>query len=406
MILYHTFIRCFGFPVSLEDKEDNDEIIIKIDSSGSINETTSNNSNRYCINSKIVEILQFLSVTALLGWPIIYSIVVAITNSEFRLFSANIFSIYFFVQYIVGFLYFRNNIDHFKLIILDPKNVYLLNYGLMIGFVLSLLISTAYIVLIIFVGDIGVYSNIFDNKNTVVQVIVLIVTFITIFFSYNVSFINIATFTLTFYEHSHEIISYSKKLHNFIEDVTDGLTTNSIIYEYTDIKTKHSNSVSCLNNILSYATTVGLIGAYFITLNYNSEFKNISNYIDVAWFILLCIIYVYIISKVKDSVDNIKDTVNSSKYIMKYLEKVAMEEYDESGTDDTKHIKDLCIRSMIKIHENSESLLWIILNEKLSSSWANFKVIGFEMDDETLFQKMIAVVIGILMTVQLDTNLF
>ena len=62
---------------------------------------------------------------------------------------------------------------------------------------------------------------------------------------------------------------------------------------------------------------------------------------------------------------------------------------------------DIIVKSMIKINENAEGTDWIILNKKLVEEWEKFKLFGFDIDDDTLMKKIIAIIIGLGMLLDL-----
>ena len=59
------------------------------------------------------------------------------------------------------------------------------------------------------------------------------------------------------------------------------------------------------------------------------------------------------------------------------------------------------MRLIIKISENSEGTDWIILDKKLGGEWEKFNLFGFDIDDDTLMKKIIAIICGIGMILNL-----
>jgi len=60
-------------------------------------------------------------------------------------------------------------------------------------------------------------------------------------------------------------------------------------------------------------------------------------------------------------------------------------------------IKDLSLRNTVKSTEIAESVDWLILNQKLNGEWANFRILGFQINDTDMAKKLIAIVGGFLM---------
>lgn len=79
--------------------------------------------------------------------------------------------------------------------------------------------------------------------------------------------------------------------------------------------------------------------------------------------------------------------------------------YTLIASDNDNHsvyIKDISLRSMIRTHENAlhlQAIDWLVLNFILKDSWKNFKIFGFDIDDATIMQKTIAVIVGLFMLV-------
>jgi hypothetical protein len=55
------------------------------------------------------------------------------------------------------------------------------------------------------------------------------------------------------------------------------------------------------------------------------------------------------------------------------------------------------LRNTFKSTEIAESVDWLILNQKLNGEWANFRILGFQINDTDMAKKLIAIVGGFLM---------
>ena len=286
--------------------------------------------------------------------------------------------------------------------------------------------------------NIIIYKEIWDNFNTIGKIVLTIILFISKFYSYGVFFINLTIFSSTFIIHSIEIKSYTERLESYVDNNEDSLTIESITKDYSELKTQHTQSVVKLNNIFSSVTIFGIIGSYFITINFDTNFISPLHFVDACCFLITEIVYIYSISRVKLNVSDIQSIINSPKFVSRYLSRVHLEEFTgeltsssitDSGSIIEEHkilktikkskklekdknlnhkinfIKDISLRSLIKGHENAEGIDWIILNFKLGGNWENFKLLGFDIDDDTLIKKTFAVVIGLIMLLNLN-NIF
>ena len=115
-------------------------------------------------------------------------------------------------------------------------------------------------------------------------------------------------------------------------------------------------------------------------------------------------------SIIRNKVDDISKIIGSTKFISRFLSRQKLEsftsELNNNEIDDKSkkidYIKDLSIRNVIKIHENAEYLDWIVLNNKLNGNWDQFQILGFDIQDTVLLQKIIGIVIGFFMLVNFN----
>jgi len=264
------------------------------------------------------------------------------------------------------------------------------------------------------------------------------------FYSYSIFFTNLLIFSSIFIIHSINIRHYTEKLTEYVKNNTEELTTESVIKDYSELKAQHTKSVSKLNNMFSSITVIGILSGYFMSINFGTKFLGIFNYIEIVCFLITEAIYLYSISRVKLSSSGVASIINSPLFVSRFLSRSPLEEFasdiifnnsdeieeikennnlvrrtsknndlmimekinnnlsNHGKTKKIDFIKDLSIRSVIKNHENAESLDWIVLNFKLNSPWENFKLFGFEIEDTTLIQKTTAVLTGLLMLLHLN----
>lgn len=240
------------------------------------------------------------------------------------------------------------------------------------------------------------------------------------------------TFATVFTTHKVDIQNYTTILDGYIEHNENGLTIKSITGNYIELKEKHSESINLLNNMFTMLTLFGIIGSFFTIKYYNTSYVDPFHYINIVFFLLTGTIYIYVMRVVKDTVLHISSNVNSSKFSNRFLKRSFLEDlvllddaYDKEnteflnvgpkismryvklvqGTDDNNRkldsIIDIVMRLIIKISENSEGTDWIILDKKLGGEWEKFNLFGFDIDDDTLMKKIIAIICGIGMILNL-----
>lgn len=351
----------------------------------------------------------------------------------------NIFSYQYLIQYGLAILYYRTK--HFKntLLIFKPYKVYL-KYVYTSGVIISIILSIITVIVFMKVRDEEVYSIITYEVNVKVKIIVIIMIFLNRLYSYNVFFTNMIFFATTFIVQSINIKKYSEKLGELINKNLNNLTIQSFIKDFTEIKELHTNSVENMNNIFSCMTMLGIVACFYIYTHLLSGYVSIISYFDVVCFVVSEGIYIYAITRIKDSVSNISDVINTSKFIdifltRNYLEDIYGDIYDNYATEtysklvlskrrsvsdmkdikkdnsernlkkDNKkidYIKDLSMRNVIMLKETSNSVDWIILNEKLNAPWSSFKILGFEINDADLFKKIIVIIGGFIMIMDIN----
>lgn len=351
---------------------------------------------RHPINS-----VYFVFVGLLLLWPCIYSFVKAGIESDISYITSNVFTFLFFVLYILGLQYHQNN--HFQKTIKRTKKYKKLMLSTFIIFpILTVILCSIMLILMALEINVNIYSELWGNADDIGKIFVGIIFFINYMYSYNIYFAIMVSFAIVFQIHAMEIRRYIDKLQQKLS--TNTMDINSVIQEYTEIKSQHTTSVDILNNIFAAITVFGIIATYFLLINYDTKFVGVLNYVEVFCFILTELIYLFTINRIKTATSDIIGYINSPDYVVKYLHKVDTEQFATEFENNKKILKDISLRSYIKVNENSSDLNWIILSDSLGSSWEAFKILGFEVDDTTIMQKLVGIVLGLLMILHIGAT--
>jgi len=365
-------------------------------------------------------ILYKILICTILMWPIILMIVYAVIRKEIKYITSNIFQFLPICQYIIGSLYYssnhynnclKRNIDNIKYIIMS----YMLSLGI------SIIIFVTIIVLMTCGSNLSIFKELATHTNLVGFIFVILATAFHSFFSYLIILINLITFGLIFIAHSIEISKYYEKLDKFVDKNPDELSLESITREHAETKSYHGASVDKLNNLFSSITIIGFIGSYYVILYYNTKYTSIYNYMFLATFIIIELLYIYSINKVKSAVSDISKLMSSEKIISRYLSvvnfkdmvtstgSVNVEDNNDSNdnvlTGQLSHIIEISTRTAIRVNENMRSLAWHTLQKKLSEEWDCFNICGFDIDDATILNKLITIIVGFLMLLNIK-NLF
>jgi len=383
-------------------------IIIDVDSELNLKISSNNNSNKFKYYKLIVNYIYISFITCLLCWKFVYSIYLTRNKHNWKYLTSNIFDFAFILQYIFAILYYNehfNNVNNKK-----SDYIKIINFLLLLSSFISITISIVSILCLVLNVNLVIYSDIYNNIDLKYKILFTILIFFSKFYSYNILLVNALTFSIIFITLSIEIGEYSEKLVNDIEKSTNDLTIESILKEYTELKSNHTKSVQKMNKLFSSITILGILNVYYITNNFNSNFVDILHYIQIFIFLLVEVIYIISMSIIRNKVDDISKIIGSTKFISRFLSRQKLEsftsELNNNEIDDKSkkidYIKDLSIRNVIKIHENAEYLDWIVLNNKLNGNWDQFQILGFDIQDTVLLQKIIGIVIGFFMLVNFN----
>ena len=435
--MYEYFLKAYGLKKLIHIPDDisddvSGSINIVISDGGLVEQQADNNEKKWYNNvilHKCINWLIFGVVLSIVTWPAVFAIVLAGVEHHFEWFSSNLFTLTFAFQYVLGYIQY-NKVNK------KPENIKLVSILYIVGFFVSIAISVVAIILVIFTENMNIYTYIYEHSGPGIKVVFLIILFFTMFFCYSVTISNFITFAVVFIKHANDIKSYSDKLEKCVNDMED-LVIGLIVREYCELKEDYTKSKNSMNHLFSSFIDISSTGCFFMTLNYNTEFISIYNYVDAAFFVLVMAVYVYSIQKVKDSILDIQNVTGSVKFLTKYVERVEFEEFQfQDVTEDSPRvagssndpqkinlratigrivamnnirkehnkevllmtIKETTTRTMIKAHENANSLDWIVLYSTLQSNWEYFEVMGVQFDDVTMVQKSIGVILFILGT--------
>jgi len=213
-----------------------------------------------------------------------------------------------------------------------------------------------------------------------------------------------------------ELRSYDKLFTEFISDYQKEIELPTISKEFNQFKDTNNNSIHDLNNMFSSMTIIGGVSVYFLILLYAFPKYSVSHYVDIAIYAVVEIIYFYTIYELKNHVQNIVSLGNSPKFMNRFLHKTKFltmgGEQIEMGNEiitlelvgeNTKIIKEMGMRTMVRTSENTNALDWLIFNAILMEKWEYFQLFGFDINDATIIKKILAIVVGYIFISQADT---
>lgn len=418
MEFYKKFLIFYGlYDFSNQPETNLNEIVITVDDNFNVKHDVIKNSsyiNNPIIRYSITYIYKLFIIGILLVRPIL-AIYKSINNRELKYITSNFFALNFLFQFIIGMLYYRKS--HFDITLnryVDYKQY--VKISMYANIILSFIIGTISILLMIFNANIPIYQEFYNSSNSLDRIFISLISFLDHFYSYGIFLSNLTTFALTFISISLEITEYATKLEKDLDHNGNDLTIESILIEYADLKTFHTQSVKNNNLLFATITVIGFIYTYFVTIQFNTKYINASNLIEVGTFFIIESVYMYSISRINLAVEEISRVTGNTKFIVKYLTRSKLEAFvadiinnknTVNNTDSElkllNFIRDLSIRNVIKNHENSISIDWIILITKIRGLWETFKVMGFVVQDTILLQQLIAITTGLIMVMNLNS---
>lgn len=432
MNFYINFLKLTGICNIIEPKNKTNDIQINVilNSKNEIEQHIINKNRTQIwksILNTILNIIYPILILSLISWSFIYVVLLSIMNKTISYIVNDDISFIFIIQYAFGMYYYRS--DHFKNIINTTKinNNKRFKIILICCLILNFILAIMSVILFIKGVNINIYTKLYVSK-----IISSIILFFDKFYKYNIFLSNIITFALVLKNHIQSIHSYLINLDMVANTKTEDLTLNLIVQDYNLIKGEFNESVSKLNNIFSSVTITGIIGSYFALISLSEGTPAVLIYVDLAYFFAIECIYIYTINMVRIKVNSIIDIINSQKLMEIFLNRNAFERFNadvysvespesqklfksilksnsetfvlnaEEKDDNIKIIKEISLRNMIRINENSHSIDWLILNMKLNDKWDSFSFLGFEISDADMIKKLVSIIVGFLMLTNLN----
>ncbi len=459
IMLYNYFLKCYGLKDILTQRKKN------VDENGNeIKQIEFNVDNdvvkenvikepkkfyqkklvRFCVNW----FYRFL-IFCILIFGCIYPIIIAGLQHDWLYFASSSFSYMYLSQYIFGI--FLHSGNHYNLMIEKFKKTKYIKYIDLI-FLLIFFASLCLAIVPIFVPGYKIALYEITGKNVVAYVMLVIYMIIYRILVYNIIFSNGLLFVSTLYIHCKEIDGYEKILKNNIDENLMEMNINTMIKEYTEIKDNYGDSVVEYNNIFASIIIFGFIGYYFLLLGINTDYNDVFTYIDGCVCFVFQFAYIFAIGRITKNIGDIKDSIDSSKFVSIFLSKSEFvnlhgDTYDDynkdlnvidenkgsplnkilssrkmgknafvinnmekiNDNDDINkkidYVKNVGMRGMISSIENGIILDWITLNTKLTEPWKRFVVLGFEINDSQLIQQLLSMAISILGLLELSKKI-
>ena len=447
MKLYHVLLHTIGYSLYRKTINVDDEpIVIVIDSSNNNISAEGQKENAKQIKKAnaifILKILYNIFIFSLLSWQVLYALIYAIREREVIYFGGYLFQIIFSSQYIIGVLYFKDNHFYKKMESTKTLEKYLtIIYPICI--IISMILSTLTITLTYHNITLSQMSMLYVFSQHMTPFLAALIV-LDKFYGYSSFLINVVTFSIIIYDHQNEASDYTKRIETYMQgSVTISDKMSTISTELIKIKDAYDLSVTKLNTMFSSLTILGLCYVYFvIKISYDYEVDTMS-IINMVLFLIVEYMYITFAQNFRSSASDIYSAIYRNVYAIHFLQKNNSKqeimipipddsddniEWDDkeinesrepvfTGSDMSKklldeiyktHQSDKTIKTHInllhmavrKIHifsaEIAENVTWSHLQEIVNRKWASFQILGFEIDDTLLLQKLIGIAMVIL----------
>lgn len=351
-----------------------------------------------------LNIFYHLFVGFFVAFPSIFSVYLAIEKKEVKIFLANLYNIMNLGLFITGILYFYR--DHYQNYLMKTMFKNWIKTINIIECISSIVYVTINIYLLFNSSQINIYSDLWNEVNSVTQVFLTICMIIEKFLSFAIYQTTINIFLFSLFSHIHTI---NKFIETYCEEASeDGYDTRILIKELIKLRNSYSNTVSSLSYTFTILSLVGIIAGYFlIKIDIDGDFYNgISQYINGIIFLLLEIIYFIAIYLMNRKLGELQFIHYSNDVVENYLPTSKLEFFNgikkkKSFLIRTHSEENLNIigatapRARGDLLETTSQIIarqaflyeWELLKNEISEPWSNFTFLGFEIDNKSIFLK-------------------
>lgn len=379
----------------IEIIDQGDELPIRID--------TEKNKPWYKKNPyiRIINIMYTVFIICIRALIPIYTIYKTIYNKDISILTMNFTYYIFIVQYVAGYLYFKHY--HFD----DMINKYEINSNKIVLF--NCLISLALVIIVCAVveydGKFILFSELFSSEKIVTVVFTYLLLIIEKFISYLALITNMSAFISVIISHKREIDNFLSEFKNKLDSPIK-IDINTIMIEFSSIKSAHSKSIDHLNLIFTSLITMCVLSAYFLLLKSPRDIS-VVHYINITISLICILAYLYIINQLKQVVTDIKRITNSTRFISAYCENclnldvneekinnwsILVKKMMNTGDGLSEQERNLSLKIYISSVVNTNLLEWTVINTKLSDNWNSFQFFGFTVDDTVLLQRTVFII--------------
>lgn len=395
--LYRAILTFLGFQLYKNDKVDDDlDIESGITTGIRMVAVKRDNMTTHIKAIKNLKYLYNIFVVCILMWTVVASIIFASLTSNSTYFINSAYSIMFTFHYVYSIIYFKKN--HIYDILEKHDNAKkTCETAVKVSLVATIGITILITIWLTSEKTIHIYTYLYDfNKMTNKNIFLIILLIIDITYRYLTFFTTSITFCIVMLYHRTTIASYSAKVNNYVQRPTTSNTKiNTIALEYTDIKEKFSRTVKLLNSFFVTMNIFGIIGLYSTIVYFQSSTYMLTLIIDSLLFVSIELIYIISVQTVRKKVSKIVGLLTSRQFVSSVCRTYNAGRNVELITGDhtMQNIGSMTQNILISTLSIDESIDWVVLEIIISKEWDTFNILGIKIEDTTILQKMLGMIL-------------
>ena len=345
-------------------------------------------------------------IVCLIMFQVPYAIYLSVINKTIIDIGRTLFQFVILFQYYYGKKYFSNN--HFYENIVCDKN---LMHNMKIFAYIFVLISIALSIVNTYLLSIGkyihVYTEIYNSTNVSTQSVIYLLLFFNCIYSYIIFTINACIFSINLVYHKNTVSNYAIMLNDYIKNSMSTLRKlNIITIEYSQMKYRYENTVKLLALLFSSLNFFGFLAIYFYINAFNAGSVSAVEIINIIMFLVIDFIYLYAIMSVSSNILKISQIILSNNIIATLFETKrtvqTMPFFSENKENEYSIENYGLIRNIMISSISTEQMIdWLILQKIVKEPWKTFTIFGVQIDNTTLFSKLIGIIISILIAIKI-----
>jgi hypothetical protein len=344
-------------------------------------------------------------ILAVISWKIPYLIRKSVIDKDTNLAGLTSFPTLVSIQYILGIKYFNDK--HFYSRLYDHDVESKLSKYTFIFSILGLILTASSIILLTNGYKIIGYSELYKNSTNTYKILLTLLLFIDMFYSYQIMVMNCCTFVINLLSHKMDLTELIKKIEeNITDSVSNGIKIRTIAQNYGNEKEKFSNTIDTTQNIFATLNILGFTHITFLIAVFNLHKYYVLHIINAVLFIIIDIIFINVLHTVKSSIGKINGIISGSPFMVTYFNNnentnnnITSNDIIETGdvqvtnTMSLQNINKMCELNSIKLLTLDQNIDWFNLQYITNQEWDKYVVFGIEISDTKVLGRIIGLVL-------------